>query len=245
MRKHILLPLVLIVVALTGCLQMESETIFDKNGNGTMACTITMKPEVAEAMKEMQGLDSDFADEDMTMVLDREKLEEFCKGQSVHLKRYKAIDEEDRVGTSFTIAFKDITQLEGMFGGGAAGIFKLSDGNYLMKSIAVEEDEDGESDEEMSGGMDLGGISDSEAFDPEMMAKQMEIMSVMMTAAMDLNVKMRITFPGDIVSHNAHSVEGRTCIWEINSSNMMMADDMEPEVVFSGKGLNIDAPAYD
>jgi hypothetical protein len=78
------------------------------------------------------------------------------------------------------------------------------------------------------------------------MQKSMEIMGKLMASASQLDVAMRITVPGEVVSNNAMRQEGNTLIWEINSSNMMTAGGgMEPEIVFSGKGLKISAPAWE
>ena len=67
-----------------------------------------------------------------------------------------------------------------------------------------------------------------------------------LSAISELDVTMKITVPGDVIKHNAPKIEGRTLIWEINGQNMMSTgeDFGEPEIIFSGKGLNIDAPAY-
>ncbi len=58
----------------------------------------------------------------------------------------------------------------------------------------------------------------------------------------ELDISMKMTVPGDIIESNAPTVEGRTSIWNIDSSNMMSGNtDMEPNIVFSGKGLKIKA----
>ena len=56
----------------------------------------------------------------------------------------------------------------------------------------------------------------------------------------ELDVSMKITVPGDIVTTNAPAQEGRTSIWTVNGDNMMTAgQDMNPVITFSGKGLDI------
>ena len=76
--------------------------------------------------------------------------------------------------------------------------------------------------------------------DPAQMQKQMEIMGKLMGAMAELDVSFKITVPGEIVSTNAPLTEGKTSVWSINSGNMMTMDqDMEPEIVFSGKGLKL------
>ena len=86
---------------------------------------------------------------------------------------------------------------------------------------------------------DSAGESDAE-MDPAQMGKQMELMGKLMGAMSELDVRMSITVPGDIIATNAPAREGRTSVWTINSSNMMTAGmDMEPEITFSGKGLKI------
>ena len=67
----------------------------------------------------------------------------------------------------------------------------------------------------------------------------MALMGKLMAHANELSASMRITFPSDVVEHNAHRLEGRTCIWEINSENMMSNQGMEPHVVFKGGGVKI------
>jgi hypothetical protein len=65
-------------------------------------------------------------------------------------------------------------------------------------------------------------------------------MGTLMGAISELDISMKVTVPGDIVSTNAPAQEGRTSIWAVNAGNMMTMDqDMAPEIVFSAKGLKI------
>ena len=69
----------------------------------------------------------------------------------------------------------------------------------------------------------------------------MEIYGKLMGAVAELDVRMTITVPGEIIESNAPTVEGNTSIWAINASNMMeqQDQDMEPVITFSSKGLKI------
>lgn len=95
--------------------------------------------------------------------------------------------------------------------------------------------------EEWSEEQDLEAAED-EAESQEQMARTMELMGTMMGAMSELQIEMRITVPGDVVRHNAHRVEGRTLIWEVSGESATSMGEVVPEVVFSGKGLRIDAP---
>ena len=69
-------------------------------------------------------------------------------------------------------------------------------------------------------------------------------MSKLMASMNELDVRMEITVPGDILSSSAPTVEGRTSVWAINAANMMEAQNMstDPEITFSKEGVHIDAP---
>jgi hypothetical protein len=127
---------------------------------------------------------------------------------------------------------------------GGMKLFKTTDGNYVLRGSKDMGGED--SDEDMASDDDSDDDSDSpDEMDPAKMGKAMEIMGKLMSSMQELDVAMRITVPSDIIESNAPKTDGRTSIWEINSDNMMTAGESmgEPEIVFSGKGIKIDAPA--
>jgi hypothetical protein len=72
----------------------------------------------------------------------------------------------------------------------------------------------------------------------------MELMGKLMQSISELDIRMEITVPGDVLSSSAPTVEGRTSVWAINGANMSDAQNMamEPEITFAKKGVNIDAP---
>ena len=237
MKITYLLPALMALMLLGGCMQMSSDTVIEKDGSGLIQVSFSSSIKVAEALEQMKELDTDMGDSDMSFEMSRDDIEEFCSRSGVKLKSYKAIDGADRRGAEFSIEFDNIDELQGIFGGSGNALFQLENGDYLLKTVEVEMEADpDESDEE-----DFSGL-DEEAFDPAAMGKTMEVMGTLMAAANELEISLRMTVPGEILEHNAQRVEGRTCIWEINSDNMMMMGDMEPEIRFSGKGLKIKAP---
>jgi hypothetical protein len=244
--KNITILLALIAMtALTGCLQMSSDTVINKDGSGSMNMTFTMSLEVEEAFAEMKSLDTGM-DEDMGEVplfddsFDKSALEKTLKKSGAKLSSYSnSVDAGNRT-VKIGIDFKDAAGMQAagaVFGeGGGIGLFETADGNYLLTVVegpAVEEEEEVEPD--MPDMEDMGAAMENAA-------KSMEIMGKLMSHMGDIAIEMRVTLPGDIISHNAPLVEGRTCIWTIDSSNMMSAQNMgEPEIVFSGQGLKIKA----
>jgi hypothetical protein len=139
---------------------------------------------------------------------------------------------EDLKGLSFVMG-----RIMGEGGGGGMGIFDAGDGNLVLRQAEYDFPDESEAEEEEAG---APTPEDMQNMDPQKMQKQMEIMGKLMGAMAELDVSFKITVPGDIVSSNAPETEGRTSVWAINSSNMMTMDqDMDPEIVFSGKGLKI------
>ena len=69
-------------------------------------------------------------------------------------------------------------------------------------------------------------------------------MGKLMASISELDIRMEITVPGNVLSSNAPAVEGRTSIWTINAANMMESQggDMTPTIAFDKGGVAIDAP---
>jgi hypothetical protein len=249
MKRPLVLALLLtLCLGLTGCMQVVMNTNIKEDGSGTMFMSYSMSKDVADAMAQlqemgpMQGMGDqsppDFSD------FNKADLEKECKKYGATLKSFKETDADGRKGMEMELEFKDLNALNGVMSGsmggngGGFGIFKMDDGNYILVGVEPTEDEDAEEDKPVE--------TPPAQPDPAQMGKMMEVMGKLMGSISELNVTMRITVPGDVIKNNAPKVEGRTLIWEINSENMMSAGDQfgEPEIIFSGKGLKIDAPPY-
>jgi hypothetical protein len=246
-RLTLLLLTVAAAALLTGCVQMHSATTIEKDGSGTATMVMSMSEAVSEAIKEMAELDpegSQGADMPAFDDIDRATLEKRVKDYGVKITKFEKGVKDGRETVEIAYEFKDMKGMSAAMGammsGGedeenGLGIFDAGDGNLVLRPATYDfpdwdaEDEDAATDEESS-----------DAMDPELAGKQMQIMGTLMGAISELDIEMRITVPGDIVSTNAPQQEGRTSIWAINSQNMMsMESDMAPEIVFSGSGLKI------
>jgi hypothetical protein len=239
------LLLVLAVSALGGCVQMHSETVINKDGSGIASMTVSLSPVMTEAMDQMAEMgpafqqDADMPDfDDIT----REDMEKYTAGHDVKIKKFEKGVVDGRQTLSFDVEFKDLEGLSyvmgatmGEGGGGGLGIVPTGDGNFKLISMEYDFEMPVEEEEEV-----VEPEMDMSEMDPAMMQKQMELMGKMMGAMAELDISMKITVPGDVISSNAHRVEGKTSIWEVNSDNAMtMQGGMEPEIVFSGKGLKL------
>ncbi len=230
-----------------GCIQMHSSTVIKKDGSGTAILKVSLSQSVAEAIKEMGDLDMDTG-QDMPDFSDINKsdLEKAGKAHGVKITKFSRDDIDGRQGLNIEMAFKDLKGLsfvlnqvmgEGDKSGGL-GIFDAGDGNLVLRSAEYDFPAAEEGAEETEA--DESSPMDASDMDPAKMQKSMELMGKLMGAISELDVRMEFTMPGDIISSNAPTTEGRTAIWTINSSNMMtVGQDMEPEIVFSGKGLKI------
>ncbi|MBD3221661.1 hypothetical protein GF314_10500 [bacterium] len=240
-------------VMLAGCVQLHSETTIDEDGGGTALITISMSEAVADAVKEMEALDVEGGPSgDMPSFgdIEREKIESRVAEYGVEITTFERGMVDGRETIEIGYEFEDMRGLSAamsavMDDGGdgndnGLGIFDAGDGNLVLRPTSYEfpawEDDTAAEDEAES--------TAPTQMDPEAMQKQMEIMGKLMGAISELDISMKITVPGDIVSTNAPTQEGRTSIWTINSSNMMSAEqDMEPRIVFEGKGLKIEPQA--
>jgi hypothetical protein len=242
--------IVLFSFTLTGCVQMHMDTVIEKDGSGTFTMIYAMSTSVAEAMQELSALDMPGEQQDAPTLddFDKEEMAKACQEHNVKLKKFdrSTVDGKERI--EIVMEFQRVEDISKVLNksteqGDGMGIFKKADGNYWLRSVELEETAAAPEAEEEAPGMDPSAMQD---MNMEAMGKSMEIMGKLMSSASELDVAMRITVPGDIVSHNAQRVEGNTLIWELNSENMMTASSgMEPDIVFSPKGVKIDAPAWE
>jgi hypothetical protein len=248
------------IMGLTGCIQVHSDTVIEKDGSGTANFNMSMSPAVLEAIKDMKELDMDQGqDMDIPMFEDinREDLDKAAEGHGVKITKFEKGTVEGREQLEVVIDFEDLEGLSYVMGnlmggspGDGMGIYETADGNFVLKEAQydfpdqpaeeIEEieviDPEAETEGETSGGT-------STLTDQEKAQKQMEVMGKMMGAMAELDVRFTITVPGEVIESNAPTVEGNTSIWAINAGNMMeeQGNDMEPVITFSSKGLKIKA----
>jgi len=245
MQKLIIAMSLILSVMLTGCMQMEMETVLDKNGGGTYAFTMTMSKEVEDALNEMSSLEGGMGDEMDDMPdfanFDKDDFEKKLKKYDVKLKKYDNGIKDGIRTVNMLLEFKNFSGLQAamasvMGGEDSIVVTKLDNGDYRLESGdsgIVFDDDEKEAEPEKEPSMEDMQVAMANA------GKSMEIMGKLMAHSGELAMVMKITLPSDVIEHNAHKIEGRTCIWEINTENMMSSEGMEPRIVFSGNGVNI------
>ncbi len=243
MKRFLTMMLMVALAAMmSGCIQMHMNTEIEKDGSGTMEMTMSLSAVVTEAINEMgtEGMDDDMEEIGDLMKMEKSELEESIKDLDVELVKFEQGIVEERETVQIKLKFKDLENLSlalrSIMGGEDNGlaIVDNGDGNFVLRPYEYDwpplPEEEVEADE----------AEDTEEVDPEEMQKQMALMGKLMGAMGELDISMKMTVPGDIIESNAPTVEGRTSIWTINSSNMMSGNtDMEPNIVFSGEGLKI------
>jgi len=250
--KKLLLTLLSTALAgllLTGCVQMHMVSEIDKNGGGTASLKVSLSQVVTESMEEIAAMDEE---QDMDLgamtTLTRKELEKKVKGHGVKVKEFENGLVDGKQTLNVVFEFKDLEGFSFAMGevmggegtGDGMAIFENGDGNFVLRSHAY----DWPVDEDKAILIEEGDKSAdaAEEMDPEKMQKQMELMGKLMGAMAEMDISMKITVPGDVVESNAPVVEGRTSIWTINAGNMMQNQgDLEPVIVFSGKGLKLKA----
>jgi len=250
MKKLALALAVLLAVgSLTGCLRMHNEVIIAKDGSGTTTFELGITQSVADALQELQELDPDNSDMELPALdtINKEEIEEAIKPYDVKLTRFERTTVDGRENISLAFAFQDLKGLSAAMaavldeeGGEGLGIYAAEGGNYVLKPAtydlsdmprpAKKEKETVETE-----------VTTPSSQDPAVMQKQMEIMGKLMSSLSELDVRMAITVPGDIIETNAPAQDGRISIWTINGENVMsQGQDLEPYITFSGKGLKLE-----
>jgi len=247
--RTIAAALLLAAVALGGCMQLDSNAVIKKDGSGTFSVQISMSDDVAQALQQLKDMGGDTAKDMQDMPdftsLDKSSLEKALKGQHCKLKSFSNKDADGKHTISFEIAFDDVQGLSSALAGmgqssDSIAIYKTKDGNYLLLAEEKPDDESAAEDEPAT-----PDKPEDVSKSMEDASKAMAIMGKLMAHAGELSIKQSITFPGKILENNATRVEGNTAYWEMDSSSMMSDHDMSPRVVFSGKGVKIDAPVKD
>ncbi len=235
--------LVALATMMTGCLQMHMDTELKKDGSGTMEMTMSLSQVVSDVLAEGAG-DDDLEDIGKIMQMSEKELKEKVKGHDIKIKKFSTDKIDGKESIHVVMEFKDLegmsyamSQIQGSGESeGGMAIMDLGNGQYALRPYSYNWPVTEEAEEEV---IEEESMDD---MDPEKMQKQMEMMGKLMGAMGELEFSMKITVPGDIITSNAPVVEGRTSIWTINSSNMMTAGgDMEPDIVFSSKGLKMKA----
>lgn len=255
MKRQLLCGMLVAILSTTsGCMKMHVETVIEKDGSGICTINYGARHEVMEALKKAGAAGGGMGGDGTPPTpreLTREHVETICRTTGIVLLDHQLQDSAERFDLTMKLGFDDVGTLSkalhllhGSTDGDEMqqlGIYDAGDGNYVLKSTAVagepiDDDHRGDAEEDTSA--DLSDMDD--------MMEAMQAMGALMTHINDLDVRSSFTVPGDVVHSNAMEVEGRTSIWSINAANMMMQledMDMEPEIVFSGKGLKLQTTA--
>jgi hypothetical protein len=253
MKKFIVLAIIaLSALGLTGCVQVQSDTVIEKDGSGTASLAFALSPGMADAIKEMEELGmNEGQDVDVPKFdeINRADLEEAAKGHGVKITRFEKT-EGDTPSLDIGLEFEDLESLSYVMAsimggepGQGMGIYEAADGNFILKAATYEfPDEPVKPAKEAEAAKPEDGSEAPVLTDEEKAQKQMALYGKMMGAIAELDVQFTVTVPGEVIESNAPTVEGTKSIWAINSGNMMnMQDDnMEPVITFSSEGLDIE-----
>ncbi|MCP4570772.1 MAG: hypothetical protein GY838_00310 [bacterium] len=247
MKKLVLaMATLLALTSLTGCLRMHNEVVLEKDGSGSMTFEMGITQTVADALQEMQALDPTNQDMEMPSLdeMNKDDIQKAVKPYDVKLTKFDRSTVDGRENIAMAFDFKDLKGMSaamsavmgGAGDGDGLGIYDAGDGNFVLKQ-ATYDFSDMPMPEKKEAETEPAAPT---AQTPEVMQKQMELMGKLMGSLSELDVRMAITVPGDIVESNAPEQDGRTSIWIINGENMMtQGQNMEPVITFSGKGLKI------
>jgi hypothetical protein len=242
MRRISMFVLVAVLVMLAGCVKLRSTIVIDADGSGTCTLNYGMSREVAEAIAAMGESDEDGEKAPTLDDFDRARMEKLAKANGVTIKSFERTNVDGRDDLAIVMTFKDVTGLSRVMQSGenqVMAIRRTEDGNYILTMIT-----DPNPPVAGAGGSRGTRRRRSGCAAGEDPAKAMEAMGTLMATISELDIRMEITVPGNVLSSNAPAVEGRTSIWTINAANMMESQggDMSPTIAFDKGGVAIDAP---
>ena len=254
MKKIVaIVALLVAALSLSGCVRAHNTVTVNQDGSGFATMEFELTKTVAEALEELQEMDSGGA-QGMELPsfedFDQAEIEASIAPYGVKLTSFEKIEEAGRQGVKLAFEFKDLKGLsaamaaamEGEMGSGM-GIFDAGDGNLVLKQTKYDFSDMPKPAAKQEKAEETEEAEDAPPAEPrpEDAQKQMELMGKLMGAMAELDVRVEITVPGDIVTTNAPQQEGRTSIWTINAENMMtQGQEMDPVITFSGKGLKIE-----
>jgi hypothetical protein len=242
MRRALLFVLVAGLGLLAGCVTFHSAIVIEPDGSGTCTLNFSVSESVKAALAESGSMGGEGKDMPSIDDFDRAEMEKRAKDNGVTITSFEHQTAEGRETVAIAMTFKDVTGLSrvmrmgGSSDDGVLAILRNAEGNYVLTSIP-DPNPPAETAEEAA-------KTDEKPATPEDPAKAMELMGILMQSISELDIRMEVTVPGDVLSSSAPTVEGRTSVWAINAANMMEAQNMatEPEITFSKQGVNIDAP---
>lgn len=240
MRKLLAPALVVLAAAhLSGCVILESDTDVQADGSGTLEVSVSLADDIKRSLADLKTMEAgrsplDFPDLDS---ITREAIAAAGADHGVEVEKFERSAADGRQMLDLMLSFADLEGLSYVMSRilsdgndqGGLGIYAAADGNFVLKPATY----------------DFPPAPAKERPKPETQAapdqaRQMELMGRMMDALAELDVTMRITVPGEIVTSSAPATEGRTSIWKMNAANMMSGDaEMNPEIVFVGEDLKI------
>jgi len=230
----------LLLLSATGCVEINIDTELKKDGSGKTEMEFVLLPSTSEILAELAAI-GDVPDVDIARLanLDGKELQARVEGHGVKVKKFKSHLKDDMQTISFRLEYKDLEgyafsldQLSGEPGAGHLGVFDAGEGNLVLKDTVYDFPE--EVDEE-----DMAAV-ETEEVSQEVMVKQGELFGQLMRSGKDLTLFRSITVPGDMVGSNGMEIDGRTSTWWMDESNRSeVKGNLDPNIVFSGKGLKI------
>jgi hypothetical protein len=235
MRHPLLaLPILAALLGSAGCVQLRTDLDLDAKGGGTARIVMSADPRVLAARAELDRLGGEALGPALPVFdeITRPYLQKRAAGQGVAVVTFSKGSAGGRSTLDCTLKFTDLKGVSWMLndvaaalGGAGLGYARGEGGNLVLRSKQY--------------GFPAPAPRTAPAPTGESARRQAELATTLFGAIGELDVKLNVTVPGDVVRSNAPKLAGRTSTWTINAGNMMSQQDVNPEIVFSGAGLAI------
>ncbi len=225
MKKLLLLPALIALIGLGGCIKATEVVTLNKDGSGTVDFTYGMKEETLKQLKSMSEAGEEGSSGSMSMdsfEFDEAKVREKFEGLKDKGVTLKKVSSEKKDGWEYMTVVFDFKDLSALRDADTPldefSLSKNADGNYVFTT--------------------KGGGEEKEMTDEE--KQQMQMMAAMFAG---MKIDIRINTPGQVLETNATSRGADYAQWvydiDKDPAAMTKMESAGMKLVFSGKGVTI------
>ena len=250
MRSLIGLTVLALTVLGSGCVQVRMDTEITRDGSGSTTISYRMNRPVADAISRLASYQAGgpeaIQDYPAAMDLRRERIDTVCRATGAELVDHTFADDAEGRRLSMTLAFPRIEVLSQVFAelddapGGERRELRLvrtPQDDYHLTSVAASPAE---------AAADTA-LPPAGQWAPEDTHAAMRDMFVLLDHREELDVRITVTVPGEVINSNAMEVSDRTSIWVLNAATTGQPEspDFTPDILFSGEDLELPTAASD
>lgn len=238
MRHLALFMLLIIAIAISGCIKIDQTMTLNPDGSGELDIRYGMSEQAIAQLKAMEQMGAAMgdgegvemeADTPFDFDFDETKVREEFEAQGIEGVELLSATAETLDGWRYMqmrLRFDSLSALEqtDFFDESQVSLTRDADGNYVLTQRAGDEDA-------------TPAVADA---DEEMTDEMLQQVAAMFAG---MRIASRVVVPSEIIETNATEVDDRTAAWvfdiDQNPTIIKELQDLDMRVVFSGEGVSI------